>query len=67
MNPAITPKKTYWYPRYSFTSHSEDIRGLFCECCEKVGVEWRQMNRWNISVARRDSVALMDRFIGAKR
>jgi len=25
------------------------------------------MNRWTISVARRDSVARMDRFIGPKR
>jgi len=39
----------------------------FCEYCDKVGVEWRPTNRWNISVARRDSVALMDRHIGPKR
>jgi hypothetical protein len=34
--------------------------------CDRIGVEWRQMNRWNISVARRASVALLDRFIGPK-
>jgi hypothetical protein len=61
------PKKTYRYPRYQFTNHSDDIQGLFCEYCDKVGVQWRQMNRWNISVARRESVALMDRHIGPKR
>jgi hypothetical protein len=66
-NPAIHPKKTYWYPRYAFSNRSAEIRDLFCEYCDKVGVEWRQMNRWNISVARRDSVALMDRHIGPKR
>ena len=66
-NPVRHPKKTYRYPRYTFTNHSDDIRRLFCEACDAVGVEWRQMNRWNISVARRDSVALMDRFIGPKR
>jgi hypothetical protein len=64
MNPAIHPTKTYWYPRYNFTNRSADIRGLFCEYCDKVGVEWRQMNYWNISVARRDSVALLDRSSG---
>jgi hypothetical protein len=61
------PKKTYRYPRYNFTNRSRDIRDLFCEYCDKVGVEWRQMNRWNISVARRESVALMDRAVGPKR
>jgi hypothetical protein len=61
------PKKAYRYPRYTFSNRSDDIRGLFCEYCDKVGIEWRQMNRWNISVAKRDSVALMDQFIGPKR
>jgi hypothetical protein len=67
MNPSIHPHKTYWYSRYSFCNHSFDIQRLFCEYCEKVGVQWRQMNRWNISVARRGSVAAMDRHIGPKR
>lgn len=61
------PKKTYRYPRYQFCNHSDDIQRLFCEYCDKVGVQWRQMNRWNISVARRDSVARMDRFVGPKQ
>ena len=66
LNPAIHPHKTYWYPRYSFSNRSGDIRHLFCEYCDVVGVEWRRMNRWNISVARRKSVELMDRYIGPK-
>jgi hypothetical protein len=33
----------------------------------EVECEWREMNRWNIPVARRESVALMDRHIGRKR
>ena len=66
-NPVRHPKKTYRYTRYTFCNHSDEIRGLFCEACDLVGVEWRRMNRWNISVARRDSVALMDRYIGPKR
>lgn len=61
------PKETYRYPRYEFTNRSDDIRGIFCEYCDKVGVDWRVMNRWNISVARRESVATLDRLIGPKR
>jgi hypothetical protein len=67
LNTICGPKKTYVYPRYEFSNRSDDIRGIFCEYCDKVGVEWRRMGRWNISVARRDSVALMDTFIGPKR
>ncbi len=61
------PGKTYVYPRYQFSNRSDDIRAIFCDYCDRVGVEWRRMNRWTISVARRDSVARMDRFIGPKR
>ena len=61
------PKRTYVYPRYQFSNRSDDIRWLFCEFCDRVGVRWRRMNRWTISVARRESVALMDRHIGPKR
>jgi hypothetical protein len=67
LNTIRHPKKTYAYPRYQFSNRSDDIRDLFCEYCDKVGVEWRQMNRWNISVAKRDSVGLMDQYIGPKR
>jgi hypothetical protein len=56
----------YEYPRYQFSNRSVDIRRLFCEACDRVGVEWRQMNRWNISVAKRSSVELLDQFIGPK-
>jgi hypothetical protein len=67
MNRIKHPKRTYEYPRYQFSNRSDDIRDLFCEYCDRVGVEWRRMNRWNISVARRGSVALMDSHIGPKR
>jgi hypothetical protein len=54
------------YPRYHFTNHSDDIRGIFAEACRRVGVECRPNNRWNLSVARRASVARLDEFIGPK-
>jgi hypothetical protein len=59
-------RKTYRYPRYSFSNRSDDIRRIFCKACDQLGIEWRVMNRWNISVARRESVARMDEFVGAK-
>jgi hypothetical protein len=57
----------YAYPRYFFSNLSEDIRGLFCEYCERIGVRWTQSNHRNISVSHRDSVAVLDSFIGPKR
>jgi hypothetical protein len=59
-------RKTYEYARYNFSNRSADIRGIFCDACDLLGVEWRVMNAWNISVARRASVARLDEFIGPK-
>jgi hypothetical protein len=57
----------YEYPRYFFSNHSADIRALFCEYCERLGVRWTQSNHRNISVSHRRSVAILDRFVGPKR
>lgn len=61
------PKRTYRYTRYEFTNLSEDIKRIFCDACDLLGVDWRVMNRKTISVARRASVAQLDEFIGPKR
>jgi hypothetical protein len=55
------------YPRYHFSNVSADIRGIFGRACDQLGIEWRPNNRWNLSVARRGSVALLDEFVGPKR
>lgn len=57
----------YAYPRYFFTNLSADIRGIFCRHCELLGIRWSQSNARNISVSHRDSVALLDSFIGPKQ
>jgi hypothetical protein len=57
----------YAYPRYFFSNLSEDIRRIFCEHCELLGIRWTQSNHRNISVSHRDSVALLDTFVGPKR
>ncbi len=56
----------YAYPRYFFTNLSADIRGIFCEHCELLGIRWTQSNARNISVSHRDSVAILDSFVGPK-
>jgi hypothetical protein len=58
--------RRYVYPRYIFTNASADIRWLFCDACDALGIKWRRMNARNISIARRESVALLDQFVGPK-
>ena len=56
----------YEYPRYFFSNLSADIRGPFCEYCERVGVRWTQSNHRNISVSHRRSGSFLDAFIGPR-
>lgn len=59
--------RDYAYPRYQFSNRSDDIRRLFTEACDSLGIRWRRWGRYHVSVARRDSVALLDEFVGPKR
>lgn len=63
-------RKRYEYPRYFFSNKSDDIRKLCGDTLSKVGVEWtttaRGVDPYNISVARKASVALMDLHVGPK-
>lgn len=61
------PKRTYEYPRYFFSNRSHDIQEIFCGACDRLSIAWRQDGPWNISVARKDAVAIMDRHVGPKR
>jgi hypothetical protein len=67
LNTIRTPGRTYEYVRYEFTNRSDDIKRIFCDACDALGVEWRVMNRDAISIARRASVAKLEAFIGPKR
>jgi hypothetical protein len=58
--------REYAYVRYFFSNESVDIRGLFCQYCERLGIRWTQSNRRNISIAHRPSVELLDTFVGPK-
>ena len=56
----------YSYPRYFFSNLSADIRALFCESCEQLGLRWSQSNHRNISISHRHSVALLEEHVGPK-
>jgi hypothetical protein len=56
----------YAYPRYFFSNLSADIRGLFCESSERLGLRWTHSNPRNISISHRTSVALLDENVGPK-
>ncbi|MBN8868678.1 MAG: helix-turn-helix domain-containing protein [Solirubrobacterales bacterium] len=58
--------KEYSYPRYFFTNYSADIQAIFCRTCDRLGIRWSRSNWRNISISHRDSVALLDEFVGAK-
>ncbi|ARF61153.1 MULTISPECIES: helix-turn-helix domain-containing protein [Streptomyces] len=63
-------RKRYEYPRYWFTNVSDDIRRIYTDTLDALGVVWTHCTRagkpYNISVARRASVALMDAHVGPK-
>jgi hypothetical protein len=54
------------YLRYLFTNVSADIRRIFCEACDQLGIPWRQPKEYVISIARREGVEALDSFIGPK-
>ncbi|MEV0980453.1 helix-turn-helix domain-containing protein [Streptomyces sp. NPDC049915] len=63
-------RKRYEYPRYFFTNKSDDIRQLYTDTLDGLGVEWTHCTRdgvpYNVSVAKKASVALLDAHVGPK-
>jgi hypothetical protein len=58
---------TNWsWPRYSFSQVSDDIRTIFCDACDRLGLRWTKA-RTTIYVSRKADVAVLDEFIGPKR
>jgi len=64
--PVIGGERLYEYPRYLFDNHSIDILRLCGEVLDLLGVAWRFSKPTTISVARREAVARLDEFVGAK-
>jgi hypothetical protein len=59
-------KRTYSYARYQFTNYSEDIRAIFTDALDALGVGWTVGGRMTISVARREDVRFLDSFVPTK-
>jgi hypothetical protein len=53
--------------RYHFSNKSEDIKRLYCDSLDALGVRWTRPCDKQIAVYRKASVAILDQFIGPKR
>ena len=54
------------HPRYTFSNASDDIRRIFCDACDLLGIRWTLAPR-TVYVSRKVDVAVLDEFIGPKR
>lgn len=59
-------QKRYEYPRYMFSNESDDIRQICTDALDRLGARWTRPRPNLVSVARRESVALLDRHVGPK-
>jgi hypothetical protein len=66
LNRVIVKGHAYAYPRYQFSNRSPDIRRLFTDACDLLGIAWRPWGQYDISVARKDAVARLGQFVGPK-
>jgi Homeodomain-like domain len=57
--------RAWRHPRYSFSNRSADIRHIFCETCNILGLHWTVARR-TVYVSRMDDVARLDEFIDPK-
>jgi hypothetical protein len=62
-----TGRCNWVHPRYKFTQVSDDIRRIFCDTCDLVGVRWTASGNHTIYISRKADVAILDEFIGPKR
>jgi hypothetical protein len=58
--------KEYRYTRSFFSNRSNDIKTLFTDALDRLGVSWTVVSRGDISVARADDVEKLDAFVGPK-
>jgi hypothetical protein len=54
-----------WSVRYAFANRSDDIKRLFCRSCDALGIRWTVTPK-QVSVYRKDSVAILETFVGPK-
>ena len=54
------------YPRYMFSNYSDDIRKLFTDTAERLGLSWTTANARNVAISKREDVAWLDEHVGEK-
>jgi hypothetical protein len=59
-------EKAYCYPRYMFVNKSADIMELCRQSLDRLGVGWRMCSHIQLSVARKEGVAVLDGHVGPK-
>lgn len=52
--------------RYHFSNRSEDIKGLFCDALDSIGIHWTRPDNYGIAIYRKADTARLDEFIGPK-
>lgn len=52
--------------RYHFSNRSEDIKRIYCECLDALGIRWTRPCDKQIAVYRKASVAILESFVGPK-
>jgi hypothetical protein len=65
-NRVVRNAKAYTYPRYTFVNKSADIMRLCQHSLDQLSIAWRMARPDSLSVARRESVARLDEFVGPK-
>jgi hypothetical protein len=53
--------------RYHFSNRSDDIKELFCDSLDALGIRWTRPCAKQIAIYRRSSVQILDTFVGAKQ
>jgi hypothetical protein len=53
--------------RYHFSNRSEDIKAIFCESLDRLGIPWTRPSNKDIAIYRKAATARLDEFIGPKR
>ncbi len=58
--------RRYSYVRYFFSNLSDDIRQIFIDHCELLGIRVTRPNNRNLAISYRDSVKILERIVGPK-
>ena len=52
--------------RYHFSNLSEDIKRIYCDALDRLGIPWTRPSHRDIAVYRKAATARLDEFVGPK-